>query len=119
MNPFGGIAQRNWVCPDVDELEISGSYGDEVFKYIKVEVLPCNSTVNECTNETEISQNLSFHTLKSIVDLRQKDEQDMITYISDKQEFLQLETGVSNKMNLYYKHSEIQLEDSPFKIFGE
>ena len=48
------LSEGNLLCPDTNNLETRGHFGQREFSYVEILVKACNSTITSCFSSSEI-----------------------------------------------------------------
>ena len=96
----------NYLCPQINNLTLSGSYVDELFEYLEVTLSISNDSYNEYVTNLlyEKECKLSFYFTDYAFDVNNETNPDQI-YLS--QQFVQLSPVEYKKINLYFNIIEL------------
>ena len=117
FNAAKARSQNSYLCPSKPLPPIQGRYEEEVFRYIEIVIMGCNSTEvakhgKECQKDEEIAgRPINFVYQNTDVDLRPETaEEEKIYKFADFSYYMNINPKMRQDMNVFLVPSEIKKE---------
>ena len=108
---LNGPNNEKYMCPlNLDSMLVEGSYEDEIFQYVKIEVSGCQLGPDQCTEDKLVAQeNFKVVMSNASPNILAQNEDEVINYMNDARHFYFLDPSHIQTENMFFGSSSISM----------
>ena len=113
-----GRKKTSFLCPiNVESMPISGNFATQLFEYVKISLQGCQLETG-CLSDEEISEKtLDLTYLAAYPNILGKNKDEVVRYRTDTNNFVYLDPGHTQTINIFFMESTLTLKDQIWDIF--